>query len=673
MTETSNLDFIYRLGDETRNLTEPEDIMAAVATAVGRHLSVSRCAYADVESDGNRFTIYRDYINNCPSTAGKYELTAFGERAVSQLRRGETLIISDVDSELTAEDGGDTFRAIGIKAIICCALVKAGRLVAMMAVHQTEKRQWQEEEIDLLQEVVERCWSTIERARAQKLALRNEQKFKDLFEHAPDAQVLIDHNGNIQLANIRFREMFRIETGDAVGLSALDLLPAVVVESNLNSDSPFPTNTNLFAQSVPQIVIENSAGEKFYVEINQNLIESEEGTLRELSIRDVSERIRLETELQQAKKIETLGMLAGGIAHDFNNLLTVIIGTAELPLHKDHSDFRFRKEFETIRSVGGKAAELTQQLLAFSRQQVLQPEIIDVNAAVRSSQDIIARLIGENITVQLDLDDKSLHANLDKSQFGQVLMNLAANARDAMRDGGRLTITTRHAAQLPEALKDSSSSSYGFVQLAVSDTGNGMSEEEVAKIFDPFYTTKRSGKGTGLGLSTVYGIISQSDGRILVQSELGVGTSFEMYFPVVLALDKIVGDADAEESDCNSEKILIVEDEPELLSVLDALLRECGYTVESAGLGQEALELFRNKPGYFDLIITDVIMPGMSGPQFVESARKIRPDIKVIFSSGYTADAIGRHGVLEHDQNFLGKPYRFEVLDSLVRDVLSGT
>lgn len=670
MKQDTKLDFLYRLGDETRYLSEPEDIMETVATLLGRFLSVSRCAYADVEADGNKFTIHRDYTDDCPSSAGSYALKDFGENAVKLLQGGETLIISDVDSQLRAEDGGDTFRAIGIQAIICCSLVKNGHLVAMMAVHQIERRQWTDDEVALIREVVERCWSTIERARAQKMALRNEKRFKDFFEHAPDALVLIDSNGFIQLVNERFSKMFGIAVRDARGKRAVDLLPAAVIECIAGPDTLQATHSGDVDQSISQVEIETDSGKKFYVEISGTPVRADDSVFQGLSIRDVSERVRLETELKQAQKVETLGMLAGGIAHDFNNLLTVIIGTAELPLKKNPSDFEYRKELETIRDAGSKAAELTQQLLAFSRQQVLQPTVIDLNDALRDTQDIITRLIGENIAVRFELKEKMGGVNLDQSQIGQVLMNLAANARDVMEDGGTLTIATDIVSTLPADLAADAHGDCDYVLLTVSDTGSGMSEAQVAQIFDPFYTTKRSGKGTGLGLSTVYGIVLQSNGHIAVRSKIGEGTRFEMYFPRVAAPMDSELDAIKKPADRATEKILIVEDEPALREVLGALLGEFGYRVESAANGAEAFELFRGKPDYFDLVITDVIMPGMSGPEFINAVKEVRPDIKVIFSSGYTADSIGRHGVLDEDQNFLGKPYQFEFLEELVRGVL---
>lgn len=671
MKQDTKLDFLYRLGDETRYLSEPEDIMETVAALLGRFLSASRCAYADVEADGNRFTIYRDYTDGCPSSAGSYALNDFGEEAVRLLQSGETLIISDVDSQLTAEGGGDTFRSIGIQAIICCSLVKNGNLVAMMAVHQIESRQWTDDEVALIREVVERCWSTIERARAQKIALRTEKRLEDFFELAPDALVLIDSEGLIQLVNKRFSKMFEIAIGDAIGKLAVDLLPAVVIESIAGTETQQTINSGNVDQLISQAEIENSSGKKFHVEISRNPIRTGDSDFQGLSIRDVSERKRLEAELQQAQKVETLGMLAGGIAHDFNNLLTVIIGTAQLPLRKNQSDFQYRKELETIRDAGSKAAELTQQLLAFSRQQVLQPTVIDLNDALLDTRDIIARLIGENIAVRFELKEEMGGVNLDRSQIGQVLMNLAANARDAMQDGGTLTIATDAVRTLPDDLIGDEHSNCDYIQLTVSDTGSGMSEEQLAQIFDPFYTTKRSGKGTGLGLSTVYGIVIQSNGHIAVRSKIGEGTRFEMYFPRVSApIGSQPGTTKKPATERVTEKILVVEDESVLREMLRTHLCEFGYRVETAANGDEALELFNSKLDYFDLVITDVIMPGMSGPELIDSMREARPDIKVIFSSGYTADSIGHHGVLDEDQNFLGKPYQIEFLEDFVRGVL---
>lgn len=670
MTVSVNLELLFGLGDATRNLTEPEDIMKIIATRVGEFLNASRCAYADVEDDGERFTIYQDYTNNCASTAGQYQLSAFGEQAVAKLHRGETLIINHVDEELSNEDGGDTFRALDIQAIICCALVKQEKLVAMMAVHQIEPRRWQEDEIQLMEDVVERCWETIERTRLQKLVARNEAKFRDFFQYAPDAQVLVDSQGIIQLANRSFIELFELGDEPVAGRPASELLPYAIVERNLNPSSGLFDDKHRHGGS-RAIQVRTQAGNRVYIEINQNIIQTDEGAVASLSIRDVTDRIRLEEELRQAKKMETVGLLAGGIAHDFNNLLTVILGSSELALRGENIDKETRKDLEAIHKASSRAGELTQQLLAFSRQQVLKPERIDLNTALIGSEELITRLIGENIAVRLELDRQLPAVNLDTTQLQQVILNLAANAKDAMSQGGTVIVQTREVEELPDELDIGFIPDSSFVELSFCDNGQGIDPEKIDTIFEPFYTTKGTGKGTGLGLSTVYGIVTQSNGFISVESEPGKGTTFRLFFPSA-------GDAPVEDKtpkqqqeDESGGRILIVEDEEELAAILVEMLELIGYSVQSASSGEEALEIFGEWPDEFDLVITDVIMPGINGSDLAKKVKELNPATRILFTSGYTADAIGDHGVLESDQNFLSKPYRFDELKKTVSAVLN--
>lgn len=670
MTDRVNLELLFGLGDATRNLTEPEDIMKVIATRVGEFLNASRCAYADVEEDGERFTIYQDYTNNCASTAGQYQLSAFGTKAVAKLNRGETLVINHVDEELSANDGGDAFRALGIQAIICCALVKQEKLVAMMAVHQIEPRQWQPNEISLMEDVVERCWETIERARLQKLVARNEAKFRDFFEYAPDAQVLVDRQGIIQLANRCFVQLFELGDSPVTGRPASDLLPYSIVERNLNPASGLSEEKP--RDGGPRAIqIRTQAGNRVYIEINQNLIQTDEGAMAVLSIRDVSDRIRLEEELRQAKKMETVGLLAGGIAHDFNNLLTVILGSSELALRGEDLGEETRKDLEAIHKASSRAGELTQQLLAFSRQQVLKPERIDLNATLIGSEELLNRLIGEDIAVRLELDRHLPAVNLDITQLQQVVLNLAANAKDAMAEGGTVNICTREVQELPDDLELSFIPDCSFVQLSFSDNGQGIDPDKLDTIFEPFYTTKGTGKGTGLGLSTVYGIVTQSQGYITVSSELGKGTTFRLFFPSA-GDAPVQGEQSRQEPEDDSQaRILIVEDEPALAEILAEMLELIGYSVKTAASGEEALEIFNEWPDEFDLVITDVIMPGINGSDLAKKVKELNPETRILFTSGYTADAIGDHGVLDKDQNFLSKPYRFDELKKTVSAVLN--
>jgi|HubBroStandDraft_6_1064221.scaffolds.fasta_scaffold00376_13 two-component system cell cycle sensor histidine kinase/response regulator CckA len=387
---------------------------------------------------------------------------------------------------------------------------------------------------------------------------------------------------------------------------------------------------------------------------------------------DLSERKELEQQLRQAQKMEAIGLLAGGIAHDFNNLLGVIIGWSEVFEDRLAEGDPLRPKAEQIKKAGQRAASLTRQLLAFSRRQVLEPTVLDLGAVVTDTSKMLQRLIGDDIELVTILTPDLGRVRADKGQVEQVVMNLAVNARDAMPEGGKLTITIASAEldevtirQHPEANSDT------YIMLQVSDTGCGMDPETQLRIFDPFFTTKGIGKGTGLGLSTVYGVVKQSGGYISVHSELGRGTSFKIYLPRV---DESIGNAspddDAEKSLMGSETILLVEDADALRELACELLEDAGYTVLAAANSMEAIQLAEKHNGSIQLLLTDVVMPGMGGMKLAEQMTRIHPGIKVLYVSGYTDDAIAHHGVLDSGVALLQKPFTKNSLTSKLREVL---
>jgi two-component system, cell cycle sensor histidine kinase and response regulator CckA len=379
-----------------------------------------------------------------------------------------------------------------------------------------------------------------------------------------------------------------------------------------------------------------------------------------------------EEQLRQSQKMEAVGQLAGGIAHDFNNLLTVISGYSQLSLRRlDPEEMLYRNTLE-IKKAGERAAGLTRQLLAFSRKQVLQPKILNLNDVINDTNKMLGRLIGEDIEVGLFLKPGLWKVTADPGQIDQVLLNLAVNARDAMPGGGKLTIKTANVEMDSELAQEYVSVQSGpHVMMTVSDTGCGMDEATQQRIFDPFFTTKEVGKGTGLGLSTVYGIVKQSGGFISVQSEIGKGTTFKLYLPRVDdAVDEEASREPQPESLKGVETILLVEDEDVVRKMLQEILEREGYKVITASNGLEALPVYERHEGTIHLVITDVVMPGMSGPQLVERLAGKSSESKVLYMSGYTDNAIVFHGVLEPGVNFLQKPFTPDALLSKVREVL---
>ena len=391
---------------------------------------------------------------------------------------------------------------------------------------------------------------------------------------------------------------------------------------------------------------------------------------------DVTERVTLEGQLRQAQKMEAVGQLAGGIAHDFNNLLTVITASTRFALEALPPGAVVREDLAAVDEAAGRAAQLTGQLLAFSRQQLLRPEVLDLNAVVRGIEPMLRRLIGEDIVVLTLLAPALAPVLADPGQLEQVLMNLAVNARDAMPQGGRLVIETATVEVTPaEAARRGGAVAPGaYLRLRVRDTGVGMDEATLARVFEPFFTTKEPGKGTGLGLATVYGIVQQSGGSVWVSSAPGQGTTFEVDLPQAVAAEvpdaASAGDAPAVAP--GSETVLLVEDEAAVRAIVRRILRQQGYTVLEASHGREGLRVAERHVGRIDLVVTDVVMPELSGRAFAEQLASTHPGVRVLFMSGYTDDEILRRGFFLPGMALLEKPFTADGLLQAVREVLDG-
>jgi signal transduction histidine kinase len=390
-------------------------------------------------------------------------------------------------------------------------------------------------------------------------------------------------------------------------------------------------------------------------------------------VEDRAERGRLEVQFIEAQKMEVIGQLAGGVAHDFNNILAVIMGYSDLIMQKLGPDDVNKGHLETIRSAAERAAGLTRQLLIFSRRQTVQLVVLDLNDVLKDLDKMLRRLIDENIEMTIVPGEHIGRIKADSGYVGQVLMNLVVNARDAMPNGGRLTIASSNATLDENYTRTHKGARPGhYVMFSVKDTGTGMSEEVKARIFEAFFTTKPKGKGTGLGLATCQTIVQQSGGHIDVCSELGRGTTFQIYFPrVELPLDVAARAVRAGPLPRGTETLLVVEDEPSVRHLARSVLETQGYKVLSASNGQEALHTARDhKESPIRLVVTDVIMPQMGGKVMAEWLKTANPDLKILFTSGYTEEAITRHGVLETGVEFLPKPYTPATLVLKVREML---
>ena len=507
--------------------------------------------------------------------------------------------------------------------------------------------------------------------RLAESALRaSEERFRALVENSSDALVVVDIEGRITYISGSSPRHLGWQPHEMVGRSIFDFLHP--------DDRELAGATQAEALQRPG---ENLSAEMRFkhadgswrimegVAVNRLNDPSVGGII--LNARDITERRRLEEQLRQAQKMEAVGQLAGGVAHDFNNLLTAILGYCNLMLDDLSQDDPKRPDLEEIKSAGERAAALTRQLLAFSRRQMLQPQIVDLNALVRQMEKLLRRLISEDVELVTELGPALPSVRVDPASLEQVIVNLAVNSRDAMPEGGRLTIETslvdldtRYIGTHPAVVPGR------YVMLAVSDTGVGMDAATCARVFEPFFTTKEHGRGSGLGLATVYGIVQQSGGSIWVYSEPGQGTTFKVYLPTSeSSVLTRASDRDTEGATRGWETVLLVEDEDAVRALAREVLRRHGYVVLEARHGLDALRVAERHPDPIHLMVTDVVMPHISGRELADRLADVRPAMKVLFMSGYT-DHSAMHRHLTPGAAFLQKPFTPETFARMVRRML---
>ena len=513
-----------------------------------------------------------------------------------------------------------------------------------------------------------------ERKSAEEALRVSEQRYRDLVENANDIIYTHDLAGNFTSLNRRGEQITGYSREEALRLNLSQIVSAeqLAIARKMTETKILggPEVTSTYA-----LEILAKGGRRVMLEVSSRLLYDQGKPVAVEGIgRDITDRKMLEEELRQAQKIEAIGRLAGGVAHDFNNILTAILGHSELLLATPTLERSVREDIEEIKKAGDRAASLTQQLLAFSRKQILEPKVLDLNGVVIGMEKLLLRLIGENVRLGTHIAPQLGKIKADRGQLEQVILNLAINARDAMPSGGFLTIGTANVDLDASTATGHTSATPGrYVMLAVSDTGYGMDVETKARIFEPFFTTKEMGKGTGLGLSTVYGIVKQSDGYIWVYSERDHGTTFKIYLPRVDAVaeqEPLEVKADLPKS--GNETILVVEDEASVRNLVTTVLNRQGYVILEAPEGRQALEVMQGHDGPIHLLLTDTVMPEMGGSELAAQFATLRPDTKVLFMSGYTDDAVIRHGVLSEGTSFLQKPFTPDVLVRKVRQVLEG-
>ena len=672
-TEREVISGIIRGVVEATNLDE---LLALVHQSLGRVIYAENCfvALLDETSDTIYFPYFADQYDAYqePIPRGK-TCTDYVLRTGKPLVLTETLFQSLISSGEVELVGRSSPSWMGVP------LTTPTRTIGVLAVqHYQDEGAFSERDLEFFGSVGGHIALAIERKRAEERLYASQELYTNVVESMSDGVLVLDKEFQFLSWNRAMEEL--------TGTPREEVLPKGV--------APWEIFPHLSKLGVEHMMRRAMAGElqratNLSHELENGICRVTNETYRPLRgaegeirgvvgvVRDVTDRRvaeealqRSEEQLRQAQKMEAIGRLAGGIAHDFNNLLTAIIGYSELVLERLPGQDPIRSHVQEIRMAGEHAAELTQQLLAFSRKQVIRPKVVDLNAQVAELQSMLRRLIGEDIELQTDLDDSLQRIKTDPGQLEQVLINLVVNARDAMPQGGILTVRTENR-ELEQDSSNGAGEAGPYVGLVVQDTGVGMPPEVKARIFEPFFTTKEMGKGTGMGLSTVYGIVKQNGGQVWVDTAPEAGTTFSVFFPRSSEPLAEVSARAAQTGDMSgSETVLVVEDEDAVRSLTRMILERSGYQVLEAADASAALRVCDNLEKPIDLLLSDVVMPRMSGPQLAAEMQVKQPDLKVLFISGHADETIVQHGVLMPDTELLVKPFSVKELVARVHGVL---
>lgn len=674
------LRFFDALEERLFGATSAADAMQSAAEMLGQRLGASRCAYADVDTDNDSFWIRSDY--NTPgvaSSVGTYSLDLFGSRAAVDMRLGRTLIVRDVVEELQPGAGREMFQAISIEAIICCPLVKDGRLTAMMAVHQDAPRDWTPGEISLVREVVERCWAHVQRVGAEARLRESEERLRLAVENAEVGFWDVDVVNDLLIWPAATKAMF--------GISA-DV--PVTMEDFYNGLHPADrdaTTAAFFAAANPDVralydvdyrtIGKEDGVERWVAAKGRGVFDRSGRCLRvtgtalditarkraEEALRDlnatlearvaaaIADREAAHEALRQSQKMEAMGQLTGGVAHDFNNLLTPIVGSLDMLQRKGLGGEREQRLIAGAAQSAERARVLVQRLLAFARRQPLQAVPVDIANLVSNMGDLVESTTGPQIRVVVETAADLPAAKADPNQLEMALLNLSVNARDAMPDGGTLRIT---ATSEPVAQGHRSGLAPGsYVRLSVADTGTGMDEATIARAVEPFFSTKGIGKGTGLGLSMVHGLASQLGGALTIQSRPGVGTNIDLWLPVSFDAAEQASVPQRVAADVQHRGTALLVDDEELVRMSTAdMLADLGYSVLEAASAEEAMQVLE-RGQQIDVIVTDHLMPGKTGTELARHVQLVRPGLPVLLVSGY-AELEG----IDAERPRLTKPFR---------------
>ncbi len=578
-------------------------------------------------------------------------------------------LLTDSRITLTPDVRGRMERA-PYRAVLAVPLLVKDSVIGALGVGAQQGRVFHDEEIRLAQAFANHAALALENARLYDAARHTRDFLQSIAENSPDAIVTTDGRGRVTYFSPGAEELFGWTAEEMLGRPVADFYPggraeARAVMGRLDREGRIRNYETAFWAKDGRWVAVNAS-----VSILRDRSGGAVGTLGVM--KDITERKQLEDQLRQSQKIEAIGRLAGGVAHDFNNLLMVVVGRADLLLDQLAADHPLRRHVALIQKTADRGAALVQQLLAFSRKQVLQPTVLDLNALVANMEKLLRRLIGEHIELVTALAPGGVHVKADRTQLEQAILNLVVNARDAMPRGGRLVLETAQAELDATYVRRHRGARPGrHVMLSVSDTGVGMDAETQSRLFEPFFTTKPPGEGTGLGLATVYGIVKQSGGNIWVYSEPGQGSTFKIYLPEAEERAE-AGESSAGRASvpAGSETVLLVEDDEEVRSVAREMLEKQGYGVLEAREGAAALRLAEQHSGPIHLLVTDVVMPHLGGLELVERLGALHPETRVLFMSGHTEQLVMSDRRDHPVVAFLQKPFRTDVLARKVREVL---
>ena len=660
---------LYRIAEKTSSAEDLQQFYAAIHAIVGE-LMYARNFYIALYDPLTQLLSFPYFVDEEDPTPAPKKLG----RGLTEyvLRTGEPLLCTpDVFDHLVAR--GEV-QLIGAPSLDWLGVpLKAGNNTFGVLVVQsyTANVRYREKDKEILTFVSQQLASAVEHKRHEEALRGSEARYRSLVQSAVYGIYRSSLEGRFLDVNPALIAMLGYNSAEEV--LGLDPKRDVFLDPSEQARLMQEFRRGARLDNI-EVRWKRKDGNAITVRLSGRAVSSPEETdeVLEVIADDVTERRVLEDQFRQAQKMEAVGRLAGGVAHDFNNLLMVISGYTEVLLEHTAHDNPLRPKVAAIQQAADRATTLTRQLLAFSRKQLLELKVVDVNTIVKDMEQLLRPLIGENIELSTRLASDLGRTRADAGQIEQVIMNLVVNSKDAMANGGKITIQTANVSLDDDLRREYSYIQPGpYVMLSIADTGHGMDKETQSRIFEPFFTTKEKGKGTGLGLSTVYGIIKQSGGYVFAQSELERGTTFRIYLPRVEEVAEAVGSVRSSQSATGgSETVLLVEDEESVRQLVRETLETKGYKVLEADHGEAALRIASSHQGPIDMLITDVVMPGMSGRELSKQLCASHPQTRVLFLSGYTEDAIVHQGALEPGTAFLQKPFTLQILSRKVREVL---